>query len=103
MINTPNIDLDNIDVRMDKAESRFHVTMIDAEDAYLEYQLHDDNTMEFTKTYVPESLREMGLGEHIVNHAFEFVRQNDRRVKVSCPFVENFLTKYDHYREYVVE
>ena len=54
------INADDLDIRQDTSAGRFYVAVKDHEDAHLDYELHSSgqpNVVEFTETYVPESLR----------------------------------------------
>lgn len=89
-------------VRHDEKSHRF-VIDIDGQEAVLAYS-QEGNTLDFYRTFVPESLRGRGLAEKVVRAAFEYAKEKGLRVLPSCPYVSGaFLKRHEEFRPLVVE
>lgn len=59
--------------------------------AVLEYQLLPDNTVNFSRTYVPGEYRNHGLAEKLVRAGLNWANQQGLRVRATCWYVQKFL------------
>ena len=66
------------------------VIEIEGEQAVLEYQLQDDQ-IDFSRTYVPETLRSKGLAEHLVTHGLRWAKEQQFQITASCWYVQKFI------------
>ncbi|MEM1327560.1 MAG: GNAT family N-acetyltransferase [Bacteroidota bacterium] len=74
----------------------------DIQDARLEYKLHIDaqpNVVEFTHTYVPETIQGIGFAQELAHEGMRFARANGYQVKSSCDFVTTFLNDNPQYNQ----
>lgn len=69
--------------------SRF-VVKGNEQEAVIEYQLNG-NQIDFTRTFVPESLRGEGLAGKLVRNALLWAKENQFDVTSSCWYVQKFL------------
>jgi predicted GNAT family acetyltransferase len=61
-------------------------------DAVLDYALRG-NQIDFTHTYVPESLRGRGIAEQLVRAGLAWAREQDYQIEASCWYVDKFLKR----------
>ena len=80
------------DVIHDPTAQVFTVTPDDAgEQAVLKYVFVNDNTVDFTSTFVPPALRNQGLAEKLVHAGLAWARANQFHIEASCWYVAKFL------------
>jgi uncharacterized protein len=63
-----------------------------------EYRLHPDAIV-FTHTEVDEDKREKGMASTLVRTALDDVRDSQRRVVASCPYVRSWLSEHPDYAD----
>ena len=90
------------EVEHEGAKHRF-VARLDSGEAELEYRERDGRVLDLVHTYVPSEARGQGVGEALVEFAFEYARANDYRVKASCHFVRNWLEDHPERHEQLSE
>lgn len=73
-----------------QAEQQQFVIEIDHHQAVLEYHLQGDK-IDFSRTYVPDSLRGQGLAERLVRHGLQWAKAQQYRISASCWYVQKFL------------
>lgn len=61
-------------------------------DAVLDYVIRDKQ-IDFTHTYVPESLRGRGIAEQLVYAGLAWAREQDYQIEASCWYVDKFLKR----------
>ncbi|WP_235263553.1 GNAT family N-acetyltransferase [Nitrincola sp. A-D6] len=61
-------------------------------DAVLDYVIRGTR-INFTHTYVPESLRGRGLAEQLVRAGLAWAREHDYQIEASCWYVGKFLKR----------
>lgn len=61
-------------------------------EAKIEYNRFGDKYIDYTHTFVPKESREQGVATELAGHAIAYARENDLRVKATCPFVETVLS-----------
>ena len=87
-------------VRDNPACSRFELAIRDAV-AVATYRREGD-TLVFTHTEVPETLRGGGVASRLVRGALEAARSRGLRVRPVCPYVAGFIDAHSEYRDLVV-
>lgn len=91
------IDPDNLDIRVDTKGGRLYFTVKDNKDAELLYDIHengDETVIEFTRTFVPEPLRNTGLGTKLVERGIELAKSNNFKIEPTCEFVAHYLKRH---------
>lgn len=87
-------------VEHDAAAGRF-VARLAGGDGFLAYETRGDGTLDLQHTVVPESERGRGVGEALVQAAFDHARREGRRVVPTCPFVAAWLEEHPDARALV--
>ncbi len=83
------------------SEARKFFILLGTEEAVLDYKL-EGSTIEFYRTFVPDSARGKGIAEKIVKAGFEYAREKKLQVIPTCPYVsETFLNRHPEYRSLV--
>ncbi|QYK01360.1 GNAT family N-acetyltransferase [Shewanella psychrotolerans] len=72
------------------AKQQQFVIEIEGEQAVLEYHLQDDQ-IDFSRTYVPETLRGKGLAERLVAHGLRWAKEQQYQITASCWYVQKFI------------
>ena len=67
----------------------------------LVYRLTASGALDLVHTGVDRKLRRRGIGESLVQAAFDYARANHLRVIPTCPFVAGFLDKHPGERDLV--
>lgn len=92
---------EQIAVRDNPTRGRFEATVA-GHLAVAEYQREGD-TIIFTHTEVPETLRGQGVGEQIARYALDQAREQGLRVVPQCPFIAAFIRRHSEYQSLVDE
>ncbi len=78
--------------------NRFIVELVNPKDsskvmepARLDYALMDNNTIDFTHTFVPFRVRGQGHAEALVEVGLSWAKQQGYEIQASCWYVEKFL------------
>lgn len=66
--------------------------------AELAYSQPTAETIDFTHTFVDESLRGQGVGEALAKHGLAYARTHQLRVHTSCSFMADYVKR--HHAEY---
>ncbi|KAJ3664666.1 hypothetical protein Zmor_000217 [Zophobas morio] len=70
--------------------------------AEVEYERRG-NVYDLTHTSIPDELQGHGLGTILAERIFDHLIQNNRKIKLTCEFLEQFYAKNeDKYSRYVV-
>lgn len=75
-------------------------------DSELVYELNTSGknpVVNFTHTYVPETIQGIGLGKEMVREGMKFAQVNNYRVKAKCPFVKSFMNEHPEFRHLYVK
>ncbi len=67
------------------------ITVVEGQEAMLEYQLLNGNVIDFTYTFVPQNLRGHGIAEKLVRTGLAWAREQDYTIEASCWYVRRFL------------
>jgi predicted GNAT family acetyltransferase len=62
----------------------------DGEEAVLAYRLNG-NSIDFTSTYVPESIRKQGIAEQLVRHGIAWAKSQSFNMNASCWYAAKFI------------
>jgi predicted GNAT family acetyltransferase len=81
----------------DKNENKFYIT-VDNSECKLLYKIKDGH-MDIYETFVPPAHRGGGMAEELVREAMEYARENNLKVKPTCPYIKVFFRKYSQYRD----
>ncbi len=76
----------------DKEGNRFY-TLVEGKEAHLYYTKADNNTLDFTHTYVPVELRGHGIAGKIVKEGLEFAKENNYKIIPTCSYVETYYAE----------
>ena len=79
---------------------RFEIEQ-DGEVAYLEYSM-TGNVLELIHTEVPNKLRGLGLASLLAENALRWARDNNFKVDVICPSVQEYIAKHPEYSDLVL-
>lgn len=66
---------------------------IDNHCAYLVYANIDDKTIDLYRTFVPDSMRGMGIAAKLTQSALDYAEQQDFKVIPTCSYVEKYMQK----------
>lgn len=88
--------MNSINVNHDQ-QNHFFYANVDGGKAKLDYVRYGDKFIDYKSTYVPEDARHEGVGSTIAEEALEYARENELKVKATCPFVQEVM---DHHPEY---
>jgi predicted GNAT family acetyltransferase len=91
----------DIKVIHDKKSERF-VAEIEGYEAYASYSLHE-NIIKLYSTFTPYHLRGRGIAETIVEHVFNYARDNNLKVEPACSYVQTFLTRNEEFNDLIVD
>ncbi len=80
-----------MDIQHEPQRQRFVVTM-DGMESVLEYRLRDDS-IDFTRTFVPEALRGRGIAEKLVRTGIAWAREQGYAMQASCWYAKRFLER----------
>ncbi|WP_185816924.1 GNAT family N-acetyltransferase [Hymenobacter metallilatus] len=67
--------------------------------AELAYSYPSPGIIDFTHTYVEEALRGQGVGEQLAEAGLAYARQQQLRVRASCPFVQAYLQRHPQHAD----
>jgi len=73
-------------------QQRF-VTVLEGQESVLEYRLLPDHGIDFTHTFVPESLRGQGIAEKLVRTGIGWAREQGFEMTASCWYVSRILKR----------
>jgi predicted GNAT family acetyltransferase len=85
-------------IQHDERAQKFSV-VVESQEAYLDYAVRDETTLEFRQTFVPEALRGGDLARRLVAAGFAHARERGFRVIPSCGYVRRQVERTEEYRE----
>ena len=74
-------------------ERQRFVSVLEEVESVLEYRLLPDHVIDFTRTFVPESLRGQGIAEKLVRTGISWAREQDFEMMASCWYVSRILKR----------
>ncbi len=87
----------DIEIRNNTEEDKFTST-IDGYEAYLDYSQRGDK-ISFEKVFTPMELRGKGIAAKLVEHAFEYAKENKLKVYPHCSYIINYLNRTNKYKD----
>jgi len=69
------------------------VSALEGQESVLEYVLLPDHGIDFTRTFVPESLRGQGIAEKLVRTGIGWAREQGYVMTASCWYVSRILKR----------
>jgi len=69
------------------------VTTLEGQESILEYRILPDHGVDFTRTFVPESLRGRGIAEKLVRTGIGWAREQGFEMIASCWYVSRILKR----------
>ncbi|HET6341624.1 MAG TPA: GNAT family N-acetyltransferase [Gemmatimonadota bacterium] len=88
----------DIETRHEPEQSRFAAD-IEGQIAHLDYAEPSEGVLDYRHTWVPESLRNQGIGEQLVLDALDWARGHRYRVIPTCPFVAAVVRRHAEYAD----
>lgn len=76
---------------MHDANDHYFKANVDNNCAYLAYVNLGGDTIDLYRTFVPESLRGMGIAAQLTQAALDYAEKNDLKVIPSCSYVEKYM------------
>jgi predicted GNAT family acetyltransferase len=73
----------------------------DGQVAYLEYSM-SGNVLGLIHTEIPDKLRGLGLASLLAENALRWARENNFKVDVICPSVQEYIGKHPEYSDLVL-
>ena len=89
-------------IEHDQRGHRF-VATVEGREAYLDYAVKDDHTLEFRRTYVPPALRGGQLARQLVAAGFAYAKEHGLRVIPTCSYVQRQVERSEEYQALVAE
>lgn len=84
-----------MDIHIDhNLQDQTFYAQVNEEEAELAYSLPEEDIIDFTHTYVPESLRGQGIGEQLVEAGFAYAKENRLKIVATCRFVAAFVKRH---------
>jgi predicted GNAT family acetyltransferase len=83
--------LENVLNVIHQPEKGRFISVIGDQQAFLEYELMPRHGINFTYTFVPESLRGQGIAEKLVRTGLAWAREQGFELEASCWYVKRFL------------
>lgn len=87
----------------DHPEASRYEIHVDGELAGAAYYDLKDSTISFTHTEIADRFEGRGLGSQLAHGSLDDARRRDLRVVPKCPFIREFISKHDEYRDLVPE
>jgi len=81
-----------MDVQHQPGKERF-VVVSGGMESVLEYHMLSGNRIDFSRTFVPETLRGQGIAEKLVHTGIAWARQEGFTLQASCWYVKRFLER----------
>ena len=92
----------NFSIKHDTKAKKFF-TVIGGKECSLKYDKINDFLLDYKLLYVPKNLRGQGVGNRILEHAFNYAKRNMIKIKPSCSYVGGFLDSHTQYLELVYD
>ncbi|MGB9011803.1 MAG: GNAT family N-acetyltransferase [Aeromicrobium sp.] len=92
---------DEITVTQNLGENRYEVHSSGTLAGFAEYQLPDEEHVDFTHTTVDDDFSGEGLAERLVAEAIADVQQRGKRVVPHCSYVAKWLTEHPEHDDIV--
>jgi len=84
----------NIEVHHDKVGRKFTIDVEGHDTAFLKYTQLSSDSVDMYTTVVPTSLEGRGIAKLLANQAFQFARENELSMKLSCWYLAGYLQRH---------
>lgn len=84
--------MSNIKINHDLIGQLFYAKVLGGT-AELHYDRYGDDYLDFVSTSVPEASRKFGIGSELIENGIAFAKEQQLKVKATCPFVQDYLEK----------
>lgn len=81
-------------VKHNKGEMKFIIEVEGHEPAFLKYKQISSDSLDLWTTVVPRSLEGKGIAKLLANEAFDFARENDYKIKLSCWYLDGYIQRH---------
>jgi uncharacterized protein len=81
----------DLTVKHEKEYQQFTVKLEDEKEAELAYAMPEQDTIDFTHTYVPKTARGQGIAQQMIEEGLCFARDNGYLVIATCPAVKKYI------------
>ncbi|MFN2136657.1 MAG: GNAT family N-acetyltransferase [Candidatus Promineifilaceae bacterium] len=88
------------EVTLNESQKRFEV-VIGEQLAKITYIMLGPETIIFTHTVVPFSLKGQGIAGEMARVALDYARENNLTVIPQCPFVRSYIERHPQYEDLV--
>ena len=84
-------------VIMNETADRFEV-QTDEDVAYLDYRWYHE-TFILLYVFVPPAYRGKGISNILIQHALEYAKSKEVKIKVFCPYIAKYIRMHPEYQE----
>ena len=92
----------NEEVIHNASAQRYEIRVGDELAGYTVAEPIDDHTVLFPHTQIADAFEGQGLASKLVQGALDDIRERGLKIKPTCPYVRNWLTKHPEYEDLVV-
>lgn len=79
------------------------VAIVEGKVSTLDYTVSDDGkVLDYYSTFVPKELRGRNIGQDLVKTALDYAKDNQLKIKPTCPFVKRIIDQHPEYKPFVV-
>ena len=86
----------SIEIQHDLVNHAF-TAKVSGEISQLQYRKIDDQTLDYYRTFVPETLRNHGIASKLTQHALEYALANNYHIIPSCSYVDSYIERHPEY------
>ena len=87
-----------MEVKHDEENHKF-LLINDGKESYALYRMHNKETMNIFRVYVPPEHRHRGLAAKVVIAALKYAKENNLKVIPSCSYTDYFIERNKEYEE----
>ncbi len=87
------MEIKKIELRHNEADQQFELPL-ENDIAIVAYRWLDEKTLALDHTEVPENYEGQGVGSAIVEKVFQYLEENQLKMKPYCPFVRVYLQRH---------
>ncbi|MDB5260823.1 MAG: hypothetical protein JWQ14_104 [Adhaeribacter sp.] len=87
----------DIKINHDKEAQEF-TAQIDGDQAELAYARPEDKVIDFQHTFVPESARNEGVANQLIEAGLAYAQDEKLKVIASCPAVSAYIRRHKEYQ-----
>lgn len=87
-----------MEIMHDTENHKFYLIK-DGKESYAFYRMHDKDTMNIFRVYVPPEQRHQGLAAKVAKAALNYAREKNFKVIPTCSYTEYFIDNNKEYKE----